>query len=119
MEKDTFVSDSTCILEQAGLSRFNRKKRKGSNGKFWRGDARTAEWLGGTYSEEEPEDEVLKKLFSPKMARKLVKKLQRDYDVLRLPEPAWIDDATGEWLDSSDHHECSSALHLSPPVSAY
>jgi hypothetical protein len=23
-----------------------------------------------------------------------------------LPEPDWIDQATGEWMDSLNHHEC-------------
>ena len=40
------------------------------------------------------------------MARIVMEKMHQDYDVLKLPDPSWIDDATGEWLDSTDHHVC-------------
>ena len=46
MEKGTLISDPTCIMEHAGLSRFNRV-RKGSMDPYWHGDARTAKLLGG------------------------------------------------------------------------
>ena len=43
------------------------------------------------------------------MARALMDKMKQDYDILNLPEPSWIEDATGEWLDSTDH--CRSSAY--------
>jgi hypothetical protein len=39
-------------------------------------------------------------------ARLVMKKYQQDYDMLQLPEPEWISQATGEWFDRLDHHAC-------------
>jgi len=50
--------------------------------------------------------EVVLDSYSPTMARALMDKMKQDYDILKLPEPSWIEDATGEWLDSTDHHSC-------------
>jgi hypothetical protein len=52
---------------------------------------------------------VLRKLFTPATARLVMKKHQQDYDMLQLPEPEWISQATGEWFDSLDQHACRVA----------
>ena len=49
---------------------------------------------------------MLRKLFTPDLARRFMKKFQQDYDIFQLPEPEWVTQATGEWLDSLDHHAC-------------
>ena len=96
MEKETFTSHSNCILEKARIT---------SSEPFFKTRDEITNRMGIHYRKESEED-VLKKLYSPRMARIVMEKMYQDYEVLRLPEPAWIDDATGEWLDSTDHHVC-------------
>lgn len=99
MEKETLSIDASCIMDKAGISMFNRVNDS-STEPFWRdkNDMVSKKHLC--------EVDVLKKLFTPKMARILVEKMQQDYDTFKLPEPSWIKDATGEWLDSNEHHVC-------------
>lgn len=101
MTKATLQQDAARIMETAGIDRYNIATR-GSNGtKFWNDG-------GVKYKQyrEESEEDVLRKLFTPETARQLMKKFQQDYDTFQLPEPDWIDQATGEWMDSLDHHSC-------------
>jgi len=99
MEKETLSIDASCIMDKAGISMFNRVNDS-STEPFWRdkNDMVSKKHLC--------EVDVLKKLFTPKMARILVEKMQQDYDTFKLPEPSWIKDAAGEWLDSNENHVC-------------
>ena len=55
---------------------------------------------------QENENDILKKPFTKEAALELMEKFRRDYDVFQLPVPEWIKSATGEWMDSLDHHPC-------------
>ena len=103
MEKDTHSSDASCIMEKAGINRFN-KQNSTSTEPFWKEHSKMT--IAGQHYRQESEVETLKKLYSPTIARALMDKMKQDYDILKLPEPSWIEDATGEWLDSTDHHSC-------------
>jgi hypothetical protein len=90
-------------MKQAGIHRFNlpASPTNDTSVSFWKG--------GGTPEiryRQETEEEVLRKLFTPTTARLVMKKYQQDYDMLQLPEPEWISQATVEWFDSLDHHAC-------------
>lgn len=58
-----------------------------------------------TYSNED-EEAVLKKLYTKEAALRLVEEFRPDYELFHLPRPSWIESATGEWMDSVDHHTC-------------
>jgi hypothetical protein len=44
---------------------------------------------------------VLKKFYTPESARAVMQLYKADYDLFKLPKPAWIDSATGEWSEMS------------------
>jgi hypothetical protein len=107
MEKETVSSDAACIMERAGIERFNQQNET-STEPFWKEHQEMK--VGKVHYRSDNEVELLKKLFSPEMARNLIEKFRQDYVVFRLPEPEWIWNATGEWLDSTGHHACSNAV---------
>jgi hypothetical protein len=103
MTKESLVQDAECIMKQAGIHRYKlpASPTNDTSVSFWKG--------GGTPEiryRQETEEEVLRKLFTPTTARLVMKKYQQDYDMLQLPEPEWISQATVEWFDSLDHHAC-------------
>lgn len=103
MTKETLAKDADCIMKHAGIERFNipPNSMKSTSATFWD--------VGGTPKisyRRETEEDVLRKLFTPDLARRFMKKFQQDYDIFQLPEPEWVTQATGEWLDSLDHHAC-------------
>lgn len=101
MTKQTLNHDAACIMERAGLARYNVAATN-DNCTFWNsGGVKTKEYRS------ESEEDVLRKLFTPKAARQLMSKFQQDYNVFQLPVPDWIYQATGEWMDSLDHHNCA------------
>lgn len=100
---ESLAQHAECIMKQAGIHRFNlpASPTNDTSVSFWKG--------GGTPEiryRQETEEEVLRKLFTPTTARLVMKKYQQDYDMLQLPEPEWISQATVEWFDSLDHHAC-------------
>ena len=109
MEKETLSSDASCLMDKAGISMFN-KANDSSPEPFWRDKKDMVSKKHHSTKQElvrvESEEDVLKKLFTPRMARILVEKMQQDFDTFNLPTPSWIKDATGEWLDSNEHHVC-------------
>jgi len=42
---------------------------------------------------------ALKKFYTPEAARAVMELYKTDYDLFKVPEPAWINDATGEWFN--------------------
>lgn len=102
MTKETLAQDATCIMRQAGLERFNvmQEDKEGIIVPFW---SRTSAVHA---HRQESEDEVLKKLFTPESARELMSKLHQDYETFHLSEPTWVAEATGEWMDTLNHHSC-------------
>ena len=106
MTKPTLQQDASCIMKQAGIAKYNiAVSTSGAN------ESDTTFWKSGgvkyrDYRHDETEEDVLRKLFTPETARRLMDKFRQDYDFFQLPEPDWIDQATGEWMDSLNHHEC-------------
>ena len=98
MDKDHMSSDASCIMDIAGINDYN-KQNSTSIEPFWKPYTMTK-------YRKESEPDVLKKLFTPGITRLLMEKFRQDYDIFQLPEPNWIEDSTGEWLDSTDHHRC-------------
>mmetsp|Transcript_14562 Transcript_14562/g.26927 ORF Transcript_14562/g.26927 Transcript_14562/m.26927 type:complete len:137 (-) Transcript_14562:77-487(-) len=84
MEEDTFAHDMNCVLTRAGLDSFVELYHDVPV--VNRGALNTAS--------------VLKKLFTPDAARRLIQHMHDDYDLFGLPTPAWVEDATGEWFDA-------------------
>jgi hypothetical protein len=100
---ESLAQHAECIMKQAGIDRFNlpASPTNDTSVSFRKG--------GGTPEiryRQETEEEVLRQLFTPTTARLVMKKYQQDYDMLQLPEPEWISQATVEWFDSLDHHAC-------------
>mmetsp|Transcript_114661 Transcript_114661/g.214704 ORF Transcript_114661/g.214704 Transcript_114661/m.214704 type:complete len:424 (+) Transcript_114661:76-1347(+) len=84
IEEDTFAHDMNCVLTRAGLDSFVELYHDVPV--VNRGALNTAS--------------VLKKLFTPDAARRLIQHMHDDYDLFGLPTPAWVEDATGEWFDA-------------------
>lgn len=116
MTKETLPSDADCLMEYANISQYNIPA--GSAGRreenttfpltFWT--------KGGGFKPKlnyrpEKEEDVLMKLYTKEAARDLMKKFSQDYDTFQLPEPKWIESATGEWMDSLNHHSCRSKVN--------
>ena len=111
--KETLSTDADCLMEYANISQYNipsaksvRERNISSQATFWSKGAGAA----NIKYRPEKEEDVLKKLFTKEAARKLMDKFRSDYNTFQLPEPEWIEDATGEWMDSLDHHSCKRPL---------
>lgn len=104
VDKATMSRDATCVMEKANLSRFDTRSGP-LDDPFW---APFQEMVvnGTEHYRTENEEDVLKKLYTPELARQFMEKYDADYKILHMPEPAWIAEATGEWLDSMEHHKC-------------
>jgi len=107
--KGSYAKDAACLLESAGLSRFNmygarenatdEERRQMFLPIFNPWKRNRATFRGGTKTDSE-EEMILKKLFTPQAARALARQLRPDYETFGFPkEPAWVDYATGEWYD--------------------
>ena len=105
------------VWEKPKRSMFN-KVNGSSSEPFWRDKYDMVSKKHHSTKQElvrvDSEVDVLKKLFTPKMARILVEKMQQDYDTLKLP--TWMKDATGEWLDS-DESKSKSCIGLHKLIS--
>lgn len=87
-----YPRDAACLLEEAGLSRFDIFSNQTDVGE--RPHCPTCAATSMSASEED----ILKRLFTPDAARALIKRLQIDYDTFGfVKEPAWVAAATGEW----------------------
>jgi len=49
-------------------------------------------------------------------ARAPMNKFRQDYEIFQLPEPAWIQEAMAEWMDSLDHHARVKEIWLAATV---
>mmetsp|Transcript_17927 Transcript_17927/g.36122 ORF Transcript_17927/g.36122 Transcript_17927/m.36122 type:complete len:452 (+) Transcript_17927:182-1537(+) len=116
MTPSTMGQDATCFMQQAGIKHYNRINAT-SNETFWK--ANKSEFFmvrgwtqrnGQSFSSEQSaeEDEKLKKLYTPELARQLMEHLRVDYEVFHMPEPSWIADATGEWADVLFPEKCQA-----------
>jgi len=101
MNKDSLGDDASCIMETAGIARFN-VVGGGSTDRYWRSpndtDPTAISDVGRT------EEYVLKKLFSEHTADQFMRKFHKDYALFRLQPPEWIKEATGEWEDHLTAH---------------
>ena len=95
MEKGSLSQDASCIMKMAGIEQFNRKG-KSTNEPYWDVSGRPAK----------DEDGLLKKLYTPETAERMYDKFREDYELFHLPKPKWISEASGELIDSVDHHAC-------------
>jgi hypothetical protein len=108
MEKETLSSDASCLMEMAGTQKWNVQSNATNAPPFW-GDRN--EKISSKSYRQESETEVLKNLYTPELARAVIKKMQQDYETFQLPEPEWVASATGEWMDSLDHHTCATRVY--------
>jgi len=94
-------------MKQAGIAKYNiaisTSGANESDTTFFGNQVESS--IETDYRQETKEDMVLRKIFTPETARRLMDKFRQDYDFFQLPEPDWIDQATGEWMDSLNHHE--------------
>lgn len=88
MEKNRLASDATCLLQKAGLERFNAFNESEAG-------HQVNPSMGAA-----SEIEVLKNLFTPESARAMINHLKLDYDTFGFDKnPAWIAEATGRWYN--------------------
>ncbi|CAK0875604.1 unnamed protein product, partial [Prorocentrum cordatum] len=117
MQKDSFGADSSCLLERAGLQRFNM----GRDGKplFMRAQKLGSGWgapngfvAHGTQWGTSEEEAVLQKLYTPEAARAMIRHMREDYQTFGFPaEPAWVARASGEWFSQVWNARWSYKLH--------
>lgn len=100
MTKDGLASEASCLMETAGLSRFNTRGPP-EYLPYWEAPANWSDSnhaLGGLKLESNfTEEDMLQRLFTKDAARKLIDWYREDYELFNLPEPAWVEHATGEW----------------------
>ena len=96
MEKGTLSQDASSIMKIAGIAKFNRKGNSPNAEPYWDISGRPAK----------DESDLLKKLYTPETAERMYNKYLEDYELFHLPKPKWISEASGELIDSVDHHEC-------------
>lgn len=111
MQKDSFGVDSSCLLERAGLQRFNRGRddkplfaKAQKLGSGW--GAPNGFVAHGTQWGTSEEEAVLQKLYTQEAARAMIHHMQEDYQTFGFPaEPAWVAHASGEWFSQvwDDH----------------
>jgi len=99
MSKETFTNDMNCVLARAGLD--------------WMVKDSPSPMVNGAMSMLAPKEErpsptdaitVMKKLFTKDAAKKLMAKYAVDYDLFGFSkEPAWLEEATGEWYNKEPH----------------
>ena len=99
LDKKTVSKDAACIMERAGLTRYNTRGGGPEEDPFW---VSLTEIPIFNYRPANQEEENLKRFFTPELARQFMEKYRVDYETLHIPEPAWVQHATGEWLDSLD-----------------
>jgi len=94
MSTDTFNNDMNCVLAKAGLDNFIKDTPSIMvNRAMSMLDA-------GPKSTSMDATEVLKKLFTKEAAEQVIAKYSMDYDIFGFSkEPAWLQEATGEWYD--------------------
>jgi hypothetical protein len=106
--KETFGPDSACLMEKAGLVRFNTNGPKTNWSDFWTVGASSCreeeEELGNepttTSCTEDAEVEMLKLLLPPEVAKLLMAHFRQDYVTFNIPEPDWLSQALGILYDT-------------------
>lgn len=98
--KDSLARDSACIMKLAGISRFNTQGN-GTDKPFWEDPSGGASERATSNPDILDEEQVLKRLFTPGAARRLIQHFHQDYKVFGFQEePEWVQHATGEWYRS-------------------
>ena len=114
--KETFGPDSVCLMEKAGIGRFNTNGPEANWSDFWTAGANSCHEEENELANEptttscEEDEEVLmaKLLFPPDVAKLLMAHLRQDYVTFNIPEPDWFSQATGILYDTP-FHELDSA----------
>jgi hypothetical protein len=87
MSATSLSQDGSCLLSRANLSQYDIFQSALANENHVTGQMGT-------------EEDILKRMFTPGAARKLIERYRIDYDTLGFPrEPAWIDHAIGDWYE--------------------
>lgn len=99
---ETFGQDSACLMEVAGLQEYNTMGDL-NNTPFW---GREQKFTGDRVpinllhsDNTKSENELMQKLYTPQAALDIMQVYKIDYATFNLPEPAWIEGATGELYD--------------------
>eukprot|EP00811_Abedinium_folium_P002257 NODE_12068_length_1247_cov_12.805357.p1 GENE.NODE_12068_length_1247_cov_12.805357~~NODE_12068_length_1247_cov_12.805357.p1 ORF type:complete len:363 (-),score=17.56 NODE_12068_length_1247_cov_12.805357:62-1150(-) len=97
MTKDNLARDAMCLMNLAGVDEYNLMP---DGSPMW------VEGNAGHSSTESSasEEDRLKKVFTPEAARRVMKHYQPDYKLFHIPEPSWVDSATGELYEK--HMAC-------------
>ena len=91
-QKSTFERDAQCLLEEARLGAWEKafvSPREAFNPARSTEDGDTAEFA------------LLQKLYTRESGEAMMRHFEHDYRTFRLPPPAWLANATGEWSDMS------------------
>lgn len=98
---NTLAADATCLMEKAGLSKFNTIGQGAVNAPFWH--------LPNQDSNSNQEHiELLKSFYTRESAELLYQKFAKDYALFGLPRPAWIDEAHGKLFhDTAGTSKCA------------
>ena len=122
MTTDTLSEDATCLVNMAGVGRYNvlLDENEGTNphniaklsstaqvSRYWR----PREVMRGSDHAFNEVDQ-LKKLYTPELAEQVYQHVKLDYDIFHISKPSWIPHATGEWADSVDYKECYYKQHM-------
>jgi len=87
--------DATCLFEKAGLNGYNQEFVVDEAGRANRDDNFKSATKGGLTG-----DNLLKAFFPADIARKLIQHMAVEYDTFHFDKnPAWLEDATGEYYD--------------------
>jgi len=96
--QNSYGDDATCVMEDAGLDRYNSKGPDHNNTAYWTTSDTSANAPPNNYhtNTDAEENAMLQRLFTPDAARKLIALLHMDYETFNFPkEPAWVPQATG------------------------
>lgn len=104
--KENYGADATCLMERAGIQRFNSMGPNTNHTPVWTARPRDCDQqplldkglaieADSNACAEDEEVTHLELLFPQDVARRLVHHLQQDYITFNIPEPSWIDEATG------------------------
>lgn len=98
--KDSLARDSACIMKLAGIGKFD-SQGKGTHKPFWDDPSEGASDRAIDNPGILEEEQVLKRLFTPEAARRLIRHFHQDYEVFGFQEePEWVKHATGEWYQT-------------------
>mmetsp|Transcript_54422 Transcript_54422/g.100129 ORF Transcript_54422/g.100129 Transcript_54422/m.100129 type:complete len:414 (-) Transcript_54422:101-1342(-) len=101
LKPDSLTTAASCLIERAGLQRFNVISNKDSRPLFREASApKTVEFL--------------KRFYTPEAARAVYDAYALDYKTFNIPRPEWMDNATGQLYDSTEGVRCHTTSAETP-----